>query len=326
MDSGMEDPYTLRATFVDGTCHTVSPEDIPTFIGRTDGLLWVHMEANAHEASAQYLEETFGFHPLEVEDALSDQERPTARADDESIFLVAPCAVLGGPCERYVEVAFFVSSHCVVTVCGEPVPSVLHWFELCETKPHASGGGAAGLLHNLLDTIVDAYFPTADVIADEIDALEEAIYEGGKVDVADALMLKRRLLEMRRQATPLRDVLNTLLRRDVRFLDARVLAYFQDVYDHTLRIVEIIDMERDILASVIDAHLSIVSNNLNQVMRELTVFATILMSSALVAGIYGMNFKGMPELQWGFGYPFAWVLMIGIGILEWWYFRRKGWI
>lgn len=322
----MDAPFQMRAAFFDGGCQPVEQQDVESVYRRESGLLWVNFIANDRLASATFLEEKFGFHPLEVEDALSDTERPTLRADDHSLFLVAPSVGLGGSKEKYVEVAFFVTQHAVVTVATEEVALLDHWFDRCQTKPQASGGEVAFLVHNLLDAIVDGYFPAVDFLAEEIDGLEEDIYAGRKVNVADALLLKRRLLELRRQTSPLRDVINGMLRRDVTFLSTDVRAYFQDIYDHTLRITEIIDMERDILASVIDAHLSIVSNNLNQVMRELTVYATILMSSGLIAGIYGMNFHRMPELDWAFGYPFAWAAMIGIGVLEFWYFRRKGWI
>lgn len=322
----MVDGVTIKAARLGQTCHPVDPVALTKELQQRSGVLWVHVTATPSEAAETYLQETFGFHPLEVEDALSDQERPTLRADEASIFLVAPSVVLGGPRERYIEVAFFVEDHLLVTVATEDVPMVNHWFDRCLTRPKTVQGSVVFLLHSLLDSIVDAYFPAVDTLAEEIDRVEEAIYAGAQVDVADALLLKRRLLEMRRQVTPLRDVLNGLLRRDVGFLGPDSTAYYQDVFDHTLRMIEVIDMERDILASVIDAHLSIVSNNLNQVMRELTVYATILMSAGLIAGIYGMNFERMPELSWPFGYAFALAAMLAVGLGELWYFRRKGWI
>ncbi len=322
----MDAPFTVRAARLDQKCLPVDAHQIESMFAAKRGLLWVNVVSHNHEETAAYLEATFKFHPLEIEDALSELERPTLRADDTSLFLVAPAVLLGGMRESFVEIAFFVSKNAIVTVTSKEVSLLEHWYDRCLTNPHIADGHVAFLLHALLDAIVDGYFPAVDSLSEEIDRLEEDIYASRKVNVADALLLKRRLLELRRQATPLRDVLNGLLRRDVGFLGADVRAYYQDIYDHTLRIAEVIDMERDILASVIDAHLSIVSNNLNQVMRELTVYATILMSCGLIAGAYGMNFDYMPELHWRFGYLFAWVMMIIVGVGEWWLFRRKGWI
>lgn len=131
---------------------------------------------------------------------------------------------------------------------------------------------------------------------------------------------------MRRHLTPLRDVVNTLLRRDVTLVPQAAKPYFQDIYDHVLRLTELIDLNRDILTTVLDAQLNIASNRLNEVMRVMTVLATLLMTGALVAGIYGMNFEFMPELHWRMGYPFAIGLMVVISLIELALFRWKKYI
>lgn len=290
-----------------------------------DKFVWIHIEADDLEATYRFLATEFRFHPLEIEDALSPNERPALRVDDDDLFLVAPAVVLGQPVERYVEIAFFADAKSLVTVATEPVPLVDHRLQRCAARP-ASNHGSVALLHSLIDEVVDGYFPAVDTLGDLIDELENDVYRGHRVDIGDALALKRRLLEMRRQLAPLRDILNGLLRRDVGFIDAEDRMYFQDVYDHALRIVEDVDMERDILSSVLDAQVSVTSNNLNEVMRTLTVISTVLMTGAFVAGIYGMNFDRMPELHWAWGYPFSIFLMVVFGALEVWFFRRKGWI
>lgn len=287
--------------------------------------VWLHIQVEEVTSAQEFLESEFGFHPLEVEDALSPNERPALRVSDQDLFLVAPAVILGQSVERYVEVAFFVAERGLVTVSMAQAPFLDHWMERCRIRPDANGDPVK-LMHTLLDEIVDGYFPAVDMFGDKIDALEDDIYLGRKVDITEALALKRRLLEMRQHLTPLRDILNGLLRRDVAFIDAESRIYFQDVYDHALRIVEDIDMERDILSSVLDAQVSVISNSLNEVMRTLTVISTVLMTAAFVAGVYGMNFTRMPELHWAWGYPFAILLMILLGGLEVWYFRRRGWI
>ncbi len=294
---------------------------------RNRGVMWVDITAYDASATSHLLTQRFGFHPLAVEDALSPYERPALQRYDGVLFLTAHAVQQQDGEETYSEVGFFLGKHFLVTVHTQPAPLVDHWFECWTAQPERVGKTSAHLLHLLLDAIVDEYFPIGDTLEEKADDLEDAIFTGSSsVQVADILQVKRRLLELRQHITPLRDILNALLRRDVELIPDEVVPYLQDVYDHTLRIAELADLNRDILAGVLDAHLSVVSNRLNEVMRILTVISTVLMSAALIAGIYGMNFTHMPELQWKAGYPFAGALMVLVGLVEWYVFKRKGWI
>ncbi len=294
---------------------------------RGEGMVWVDVEAREAKAALHLLTERFGFHPLAVEDALSPYERPALQRYDGVLFLAAHAVHQQDGKEAYQEVGFFLGEHFLVTVHTEPVPLIDHWLERWTAQPERVGKTPAHLLHMLLDAIVDEYFPIGDTLEEKADDLEDAIFTGNSsVQIADILQVKRRLLELRQHITPLRDILNALLRRDVELIPDEVVPYLQDVYDHTLRIAELADLNRDILAGVLDAHLSVVSNRLNEVMRILTVISTILMSAALIAGIYGMNFAHMPELQWKAGYPFAGAMMVLVGVVEWYIFKRKGWV
>ncbi len=312
------------------------PPDAPVFLeedaaiqafGSGKGLLWVDITAANTQAAAVLLTEQFHFHPLAVEDALSPYERPALQRHDDVLFLAAHAVQQQNGEEVYTEIGFFLGQHFMVTVHTGPVPLIEHWFERWTTQPDKVGKTSAHLLHLLLDAIVDEYFPLGDTLEEKSDELEDAIFAGSRdVQVADILQVKHRLLEMRQHITPLRDILNALLRRDMELIPDEVVPYLQDVYDHTLRIAELADLNRDILAGVLDAYLSVVSNRLNEVMRILTVISTVLMSAALIAGIYGMNFVHMPELRWKAGYPFAAAMMVLVGVVEWYIFRRKGWI
>jgi magnesium transporter len=294
---------------------------------RADGILWIDIEARQLADTGALLTQKLGFHPLAVEDALSPYERPALHRYDDTLFLTAHAIQRENDAEYYREVGFFLGKHFLVTVHTEPVPLVDHWFSQWAAHPQKVGRSPAHLLHSLLDAIVDEYFPVGDTLEEKADDLEDGIFAGhGAVQVADILRVKRRLLELRQHITPLRDILNALLRRDTELIPDEVIPYLQDVYDHTIRITELTDINRDILAGVLDAHLSVVSNRLNEVMRILTVISTILMSCALIAGIYGMNFAYMPELQWKAGYPFAGAMMVLVGAVEWYIFKRKGWI
>lgn len=291
------------------------------------GVLWVDLTACDRGVSAALLTERFGFHPLAVEDSLSPYERPALQSYDGVLFLAAHELKQQDGEEVYREIGFFLGRHFLVTVHTEQIPLIDYWFERWVTQPERVGKTPAHLLHLLLDAIVDEYFPVGDTLEEKADDLEEAIFSGnGNVKVADILRVKRRLLELRQHITPLRDILNALLRRDVDLIPDEVVPYLQDVYDHTLRIAELADINRDIIAGVLDAHLSVVSNRLNEVMRILTVISTILMSAALIAGIYGMNFEFMPELSWKLGYPFAGAMMVLVALVELYIFRRKGWL
>jgi magnesium transporter len=183
------------------------------------------------------------------------------------------------------------------------------------------------LLYSLLDAAVDSYFPLLDGISDRLDAIEHRVLEGDadREALVEILHLKRRLLELRRVLAPMRDVANALLRRDIPLIDDRETPYFQDLYDHLVRIIDQLDLYRDLLASMLDARLTVTSNALNAIMKRLTAFTVVLMVPTLIAGVYGMNFAAMPELDWSLGYPFALGLMAlsMLGAIA--FFRSRDW-
>lgn len=290
--------------------------------------IWVEVVAHDPESAHRLLQDEFGFHELAVEDALSDQERPSVSDYDGTLFLVATAVHSSrhGEQEDYEEVAFFVRPTVLVTVSKRAIPCLEPWFGqwLKRTRPESHQVGM--LLHGLLDAIVDDYFPIVDRLEDEVDEIADAVYSGDTNQVRNLLTIKRRLLELRRRLGPLRDVLNLTLRMEHLALPEKAKRYLQDVYDHLLRLAEIIDTNRDTLASILDVHLSTVSNNLNVVVKKMTVISTVLMTSALIAGIYGMNFDRIPELHWAFGYPFAIGLMVLSGIAVLALFKWKRWL
>jgi magnesium transporter len=189
--------------------------------------------------------------------------------------------------------------------------------------------GIGVLLYTMLDTIVDRYFPVVDELVDRAEELEDNLFAGTVRQTAftqEILELKKFFLRLRRIATPERDVLNVLTNRDNPIFDEHVLVYFRDIYDHITRLADTIDLYRDQLSSTMDANLSIVSNDLNKVMRTLTSASIILMADALLAGIWGMNFVNIPELHWQYGYFAALAFMAVISLLLLAFFRRLRWI
>lgn len=309
----------------DGTAKSLSLEEAVERFKLGAAFVWVHFATTELESLRPILLEQFGFHQLDVEDALSMEERPFLRANPSGFFLAANAVTCNADHDKYTEVACFREGISLVTVAHGKLEVMDSLLERWAKQPTYVGPDASMALYTVLDEIVDDYFPAVDVIEQRVDELEDRTFGTG-VTVDEALAIKRRLLEMRRQITPLRDVLNSLLRKDISGIEMEALPYFQDVYDHTMRLVESIDLQRDILASVMDAHLSVVSNNLNNVMRKMTIISTLLMTAALVAGVYGMNFRVMPEVEWAFGYPFSIALMFLLCGIELWLFRLKKWL
>jgi magnesium transporter len=184
------------------------------------------------------------------------------------------------------------------------------------------------LLYTILDAAVDGYFPLLDRLSDRIEDLEDRILDQrqtGSATLRPILDLKREMLELRRSLSPQRDVANALLRRDLPLVDDASAPYFQDLYDHLIRVLDQLDLQRDLLASALEANLSVTSNNLNAVMKRLTAFTVIIMVPTLIAGIYGMNFRFMPELSSPLGYPFALATMAASMIGAAIFFRRRDW-
>jgi magnesium transporter len=182
-------------------------------------------------------------------------------------------------------------------------------------------------VHALLDALVDDYFPLMDQVADRVEDLEDTIFiHFDESSIQTMFKLKKDLLSMRRVVAPERDALNVLLRRQLPIFAPEDVAYLQDVYDHIVRVTDNIDTYRDLLSSALDSYLSLQSNNLNQVMKLLTIGSIVLMTDGLVAGIYGMNFRNMPELGWGIGHGWALILMAALNAVLIVYFLRKKWL
>ncbi|RYG34867.1 magnesium/cobalt transporter CorA, partial [bacterium] len=288
-------------------CDRVSPEEAARLLHESKEMVWVDIVSEDTPEARELLIEKFGFHELAVEDALRQDERPGVQDFEDTLFFVMPALQDG-----IVEVGFFLTEKALVTVASKPLKVVEDWFTRWEKRP-ARLDHPSYLAHAIVDAIVDGFFPLLDDLEDQADALGDRVFEGDTSNLRELLHIKRKLIELRRALVPARDVLNQLLRRDVGTIPEEARIYFQDVFDHSLRLVEAVDVQRDTLTSLLDVHLSAVSNNLSQVVKKMTVFSTVLMTMALVAGVYGMNFERIPELHWAWGYPFAIFLMFALG-------------
>ena len=302
-------------------------EDLSELITHEQTTIWVDVVDPTPDEIARIGKE-FRFHPLALEDVARGGQRPKVDQYDGYQFIVF--FGLASQNERITthEVDIFLAKHCMVTFHKGNLPVMTQTAERWRKNAAALGNEGVGfLLHSVLDSLVDGYFPVLDDIAERADTLEESIIlEGQPTLQAEILRLRRELLMIRRVVGPERDVMNVLIRRDPPLFNSKEVLYFQDVYDHLLRVTDTIDIYRDMLSSVLDANLSMVSYTLNVVVKRLTSYSIILMSISIVAGIYGMNFIFMPELDWRFGYPFALGLMVLIATVEVGIFRRIDWL
>lgn len=227
---------------------------------------------------------------------------------------------------HFLPITLFVGANYLVSIRTGPVRHVQQTLARWQGNGYVPGYQISSILYALIDGIVDDYFVVLDMIGEQIDDVEDAIFQRGRQEIAGEIFtLKKDLLLLRQIVAPERDILNVLLRQEVRIFQPRELTYVRDVYDHLVRITESIDLYRDLLSSALDSYLSLQGNQLNQLVKVLTLWSIILMACSLVAGIYGMNFVLMPELEQPWGYPFALSLMVVIAVSLAIYFKRRRW-
>lgn len=290
-------------------------------------MLWVDLTDPTYEETAA-IGTIFKFHPLALEDTIASDIRPKIDQYEGYSFIAFYGMTHSLDGCRAHSVDIFIGTNYMVTFHDSALPVIDETATRWKQNVAALGNRGPGfLLYSLLDALVDGYFPVIDQITERAEELEELVLNGGEPRLQGNIMrLRRELLMIRRVAGPERDVMNVLVRRDPPYFGKKEVAYFQDVYDHLLRVIDSVDLTRDMLAGVLDANLSMVSYNLNVVVKRLTSSSIILMSVTLVAGIYGMNFVNMPELDWQLGYLFALGLMMVIGVVEFVIFKKIDWL
>jgi magnesium transporter len=311
----------------------VDPHALAEARGGDGTLLIVHVDDPTDDDLTSVASQ-LPIHPLAVEDLrTANQRTKLEQYGDHYHVAVHPAAVHDHEvCINEVDLVFGADWFLVVRQAaakGEPmaIDEVIRRFERMRMEPGTEDLGTA--VWALLDVIVDRYFLVTDVVDDRLDDIEEIVFSDQPRDAIpqEVFELRRSLLRFRRAVAPLRDVLNEVLRREVDLLDNRAtLDQIRDVFDHVLRIGEIVDSQRDLLTGLLEAHLAVVSNRMNQVMKLTSSWGAILLVATLIAGIYGMNFEDMPELKWQFGYAGALGLMALSTLILWRVFRKRGWL
>ncbi|MBM2809647.1 MAG: magnesium and cobalt transport protein CorA [Chloroflexi bacterium] len=309
-----------------GTMGEVDPSTIDSVVADPGSLLWLDI-AQPSDDDVTLLRDEFCFHELALEDALRRSQRPKVDEYDGYYFIVLYSAstVDGGQIDTH-EVHCFWGKNYVVTLHDDPVIEIEEAIKRWQSSSERRRFGVASQVYSLLDAVIDGYFPVLDAMAERVEDLESRVFESRQPAIREVFEVRKALIGARRVMGPSRDVLNVLTRRDVAIFPSELVPYLADVYDHSIRVIDALDLQRELLSSVIESHLSIVSNRLNETMRTLTALTIGVMVPTLIAGIYGMNFHFMPELEQPWGYPAALGLMAASMVGSFLLFRRVGWL
>ncbi len=308
-----------------------SPAELQAF---RDGwpIVWVNVDGLGSEAAIRELGEAFGLHKLVLEDIVHTGQRAKVEAYEDYLYVV-----LHQPVADTLEteqVSLVLTRNAVLTFQERPGDA----FEPVRERLRQGKGmirqrGADYLAYALVDAVIDSFFPVLERVGDQLELLEEEVLERPDKDTVTKIHDARRdLLGLRKAAWPHRDMANALVRDAGAFVTPETAIYLRDVYDHAIRILDLVEAFREVSSDLMNTYLSAVSNRMNEIMKVLTIIATIFIPLSFISGVYGMNFDttasrwNMPELGWPFGYPLALGLMAGIAVAFLLYFRRKGWL
>jgi len=291
---------------------------------------WINIDGLHQVEILEKLGECYGLHPLVLEDILNTDQRPKMEDYGEYLYIVLRMF-------NYNDKSSEIESEQISLVLG---PNFVFSFQEREgdtfnpirdrirnSKGRIRKMGADHLAYTLLDSIIDNYFIILEKLGEKIEFLEEEVVSRPKSETLQTIHhLKREMIFLRKGVWPLREVISGLERGESSLIKESTRIYLRDVYDHTIQTIDTIETYRDMVSGMLDIYLSSISNRLNAVMKVLTIIATIFMPLTFLAGIYGMNFKYMPELEWRWGYPTVWIAVILISVSMLIYFKKKGWL
>lgn len=308
---------------------TSSLDDIRELRAKPQTIVWLDI-GDPQDDDIALLQREFDLHPLAVEDLRKRRQRPkvdTYPGQHVVVTYEVRPARRSGRFFDLGEIHLFAAPDSLVSVHWGTSPGIEEVTTRVQQPVSSIGHSVGALLYAILDAVVDGYFPLLDRLSERIDALEDRIIAGkqDRVTLREVLAIKRELLELRRVLAPQRDVANKLLRREIELIDDAAAPYYQDLYDHLVRVLDQLDLYRDLIASTLDANLSVTSNNLNEIMKRLTAFTVVIMLPTLVASIYGMNFHAIPGLDAPLGFWISIAAMVLLALLAVAYFRAKDW-
>jgi magnesium transporter len=289
---------------------------------------WINVDGLHEVGLIERLGAHYNLHPLILEDILNTAERPKLEDYGDCLFLVLKVFVRDGqPEEKMHQVSLVLGPNVVITF-QEKETGVFDGLRdrIRKGKGRLRKLGADYLAYAILDGIVDSFFGVLEKLGEEIELVEDELVAEPKREILRRIHgLKREMIYLRKSAWPLREVINGLERLDTPLIKDTTDVYLRDVYDHIVQIIDTMETSRDILSGMLETYLSSVSNRMNEVMKVLTIIATIFIPLTFIVGVYGMNFKFMPELEWRWGYFLIWGIIAAVGITMVAFFKRKKW-
>ena len=307
-----------------------SVEELPVRPG--DGsVTWVNVEGIHDPGIVRAVGEHFGLHALAQEDVQNTLQRPKLDAYDDYLFIVLKMLQFSAERDAVVseQLSLMLAPGLLVTFQEQAHGDVFEPVRERIRNGSAAlrGAGSDYLAYALIDAVVDRYFGVLEEIGYGLDTLEQAIEDDATPPTLRALhRVKRELISLRQSVWPLREVVGSLQRSETRLIEPSTALHFRDVHDHTVQIMDTIEAFRDVTSGMLDVYISTTSNRLNEVMKVLTVITTIFMPLSFIAGVYGMNFEHMPELEWQLGYPIVLGIMLVVTLAMLLGFRRRGWL
>jgi magnesium transporter len=308
---------------------SVEIDEIGEVLKQDDRFIWIGLHEPTPELLTQ-VQQAFGLHELAIEDAFRAHQRPKIELYGESLFVVLRTAHKHSEQQdiEFGETHMFLGAQYIVVVRhGASLPYVGVRARL-EATPHLLRKGPGAALYALMDFVVDQYFPVVDALEHELQVLEDDIFrESFSRDTpAQIYKLQGQLIQVKRVVSPLIDICNRLLRIDYKLISEETQLYFRDVYDHVVRINEMVDTQRELLTTALEANFSLMAIAQNDVMKRFAGWGALVALPTMIAGIYGMNFTFMPELSWPYSYPLVLALTIGVCTFLYVRFKRVGWL
>lgn len=292
---------------------------------------WINVDGIHKVEIPEKLGECYGFHPLIIEDILNSDQRPKIEDFGDYIYIVLKMLNLDSRTNSIIseQISLILGPNFIISFQEGHEGDV---FNPVRERLRAGKGkmrkmGADYLAYSLIDSIVDNYFIILEKLGEKIESLEEKLVTNPTGNVLREIHnLKRELLFLRKSVWPLREVISTMAKGESSLIHPSTGIYLRDIYDHTIHVVDTIETFRDMVSGMLDIYLSSISNRMNAVMKVLTIIATIFMPLTFLAGVYGMNFKHMPELEWKFGYPLIVLVMLIVAVIMLFFFRKKKWL
>jgi magnesium transporter len=291
------------------------------------GITWINMECLDQPPCIQSLADVYHIHPLTVEDILDDAQRPKVEEFDEYLFITLK-AVNPSPALEFEHISLVLATDTVITFQEKRGD----YFDGIRKRILNNAGrirrmGADYLAYLLIDAVVDEYFAVLETLGTGIEDFEDrAIDENDETLIKDVQSYKQDLLRVRRVIWPLRESLSLLLHLDSRRLSDDLEPFLKDLYDHIIQAAETVETYRELMAGVMEVNLSAMSNRMNKVIKVLTIISTIFIPLTFIVGVYGMNFRFMPELEIAWAYPLIWGIMVAIALGMLLFFKRRRWI